>query len=223
MKTISIIAILLLKNCSLLRIFQILETKKLFLKGKSLEFGASTNYRKNFSHFSNGESNFHYSNINNKENKNNRKIIKMDLRKKLKIKSNKYNNILIYNVLEHVDDHSITFQEIKRILNKGGNLFGSTPFLYQVHGAPRDYFRFTKDFFMEKLKKNGFSKIKIKCLGFGPFVACFSIIHSYTKYLPLINHVILLICYLLDFILQMFIKTKLNEIYPIGIFFVARK
>ena len=73
------------------------------------------------------------------------------------------------------------------------------------------------------LKKNGFNKIKIKCLGFGPFVACFSIIHSYTKYLPLINHVILLICYLLDLILQLFIRTKLNEIYPIGIFFVAKK
>ena len=83
MNQISSIAILLLKNCSLLRIFQILETKKLFLKGKSLEFGASTNYKKNFSHFSNGENNFHYSNI---HNKNNRKIIKMDLRKKLKIK-----------------------------------------------------------------------------------------------------------------------------------------
>ena len=220
MKKIFIIAVLLLRNYSILRIFQIIEAKKLFLNGKSLEFGASIDYKKNFSYFSKGENNFHYSNIDNKKNK---KIIKMDLRKKLKIKSNKYNNILIYNVLEHVDDHSITFQEIKRILNKGGNLFGSTPFLYQVHGAPRDYFRFTKDFFMEKLKKNGFSKIKIKCLGFGPFVACFSIIHSYTKYLPLINHVILLICYLLDFILQIFIKTKLNEIYPIGIFFVARK
>ena len=220
MNKIFIITILLLKNYSLLRIFQIIETKELFLKGKSLEFGASNNNKKNFSFFSKGENNFHYSNIDNKKNK---KIIKMDLRKKLNIQSNKYNNVLIYNVLEHIDNHSNTFKEIKRIINRNGNLFGSTPFLYQVHGAPKDYFRFTKDFFIEKLKITGFKKIKIKCLGFGPFVACFSIIHSYTKYLPLINHLILLMCYLLDFILQLFIRTKLNEIYPIGIFFSAKK
>ena len=220
MNKIFIITILLLKNYSLLRILQIIETKKLFLKGKSLEFGASINFKKNFSFFSKGENNFHYSNIDNKRNKN---IIKMDLRKKLNIQSNKYDNVLIYNVLEHIDNHSNTFKEIKRIIKKNGNLFGSTPFLYQVHGAPKDYFRFTKDFFAERLKTTGFKKIKIKCLGFGPFVACFSIIHSYTKYLPLINHLILIICYLLDFILQLFIRTKLNEIYPIGIFFSTKK
>ena len=220
MNKIFIITILLLKNYSLLRIFQIIETKKLFLKGNSLEFGASIYYKKNFSYFSKGENNFHYSNIDNNKNK---KIIKMDLRKKLIIPSNKYNNVLIYNVLEHIDNHSNTFKEIKRIMNKNGNLFGSTPFLYQVHGAPKDYFRFTKDFFMEKLKSTGFKKVKIKCLGFGPFVACFSIIYPYTKYLLLINHLILLMCYLLDFILQLFVKTKLSEIYPIGIFFSAKK
>ena len=220
MKKIFIIAILLLRNYSILRIFQIIETKELFLKGKSLEFGASINYKKNFSHFSKGENNFHYSNINNKKSK---KIIKMDLTKKLKIKSNTYNNVLIFNVLEHINNHEIAFIEMKRILSNNGNLIGSTPFLYQVHGAPKDYFRFTKDFFFEKLKKNNFSKVEIKCLGFGPFVACFSLIQSYTKYLPLVNHVIISACYLLDFVLQLFIKTKLNEIYPIGIFFKAKK
>ena len=221
MKKILLITKYLLKNYSLLRILQIIETEKLILKGKSLEFGASENLKKNFSFFAKGSDNFHYTNI--IVNKKNKKFFKMDLRKKLKIKTNSYDNILIYNVLEHIDNHSITFKEIKRILDKNGNLFGSTPFLYQVHGAPKDYFRFTADFFGEKLQKEGFNKIKIKCLGFGPFVACFSIIQAYTKYLPLANHVILSMCYLLDFVLQLFIKTKLNEIYSIGIFFTAKK
>ena len=220
MKKILLIATLLFKNYSLLRILQIIETKKLFLKGDSLEFGASVNYKKNFSYFVGGDSKFYYSNIDNKKNIS---FIKIDLRKNFKVKSNLYENILIYNVVEHLDNYSNTFSEINRILKKNGNLFGSTPFLYQVHGAPKDYFRFTKDFFLEKLKKTGFKKIKIKCMGFGPFVACFSIIQTYTKYLPLLNHVILLLCYSLDLILQLFIKTKLNEIYPIGIFFVGKK
>ena len=220
MNTIVTIATLLLKNFSLLRIFQMIETKKLSLKGKCLEFGAFTNNKKNFSYYTKNKNIFHLSNIDNKKNK---KIIKLDLRKKLNIKSNSYDNIFIYNVLEHIENHSITFNELKRILNKNGNLFGSTPFLYQVHGAPKDYFRFTEDFFKEKFEKSGLKNIKIKCLGYGPFVACFSILQPYTKYLPLINHTILLVCYLFDFILQIFIKTKLNKIYPIGIFFTAQK
>lgn len=220
MKQILTILILLIKNYSLLRILQIIETKKIIIKGKSLEFGASKNYKKNFSYFLKKKENFDYSNIDNKQDK---KIIYLDLRKKLKIKPNMYTNVLIYNVLEHIDDHSIMFREIKRILNKNGKLFGSTPFLYQVHGAPKDYYRFTKDFFLETLHKNGFKNINIKCMGYGPFVACFSIVQSYTKYLPLINPIIFLMCYLLDFMLQFFVKTKLNEIYPIGIYFYAKK
>jgi SAM-dependent methyltransferase len=220
MKKVLLIVTLLFKNYSLLRIFQIIETKKLLLKGESLEFGASVNYKKNFSYFVSGNSKFYYSNIDNKKNTG---FIKIDLRKNFKVKSNLYENILIYNVVEHLDNHSNTFSEINRILKKNGNLFGSTPFLYQVHGAPKDYFRFTKDFFLEKLKKSGFKKIRIKCMGFGPFVASFSLIQTYTKYLPLLNHIILLLCYFLDYILQLFIKTKLKEIYPIGIFFIGKK
>ncbi len=220
MKKLFKIIILLLKNYSPLRIYQIIECNNFILNGKSLEFGASVNFKKNFSNFFRGKSKFNYSNLNNFQSK---KIIPIDLTKKFKIKSNKYNNILVFNVFEHINDQTIAFKEINRILRKNGNFFASTPFLYQVHGAPQDYFRFTKNFFSEKLKKNGFRKIKIKCLGYGPFVACFSIIFSYIKYLPLITHIILLICYLIDFILQLFVKTKLNEIYPIGIFFVAKK
>ena len=220
MKKIFKIFLLLFKNYSPLRIYQIIETQKQILKGLSLEFGASENISKNFSNFTNGSSKFDYSNLRNFGNK---KIIPLDLRKKLKVKSNKYNNILIFNVFEHINDHSVSLKEIKRIMKKNGTLIGSTPFLYQVHGAPKDYFRFTKDFFLEKLKENGFKNIKVECMGYGPFVACFSIIYSYIKYLPLINHIVLFICYLLDFTLQLFIRTKLNEIYPIGIFFVAKK
>ena len=115
MKKVLLIVTLLFKNYSLLRIFQIIETKKLLLKGESLEFGASVNYKKNFSYFVGGNSKFYYSNIDNKKNTG---FIKIDLRKNFKVKSNLYENILIYNVVEHLDNHSNTFSEINRILKK---------------------------------------------------------------------------------------------------------
>jgi len=119
-------------------------------------------------------------------------------------------------------DTKNTFSEIKKIVKKNGNLIGSTPFIYQVHGAPNDYFRFTKDFFYENLKRD-FKKIYIKQLGHGPFTASFSLINPYLKFLPIFRELILILAYILDSLIQIFVKTKLNEIYPIGFFFIIKK
>ena len=54
--------LLILKN-SLLRTFQILECLNLSLKGKSIEFGAVKDKKKNFSNFLRKKQFFHYSNI----------------------------------------------------------------------------------------------------------------------------------------------------------------
>ena len=209
-----------LKRHSLLRILQIKECLNIYLKGKSIEFGAVKNRDKIFSNFFDGKSKFRYSNIKKSKNSN---IIPLDLTKKLKVKSNKFDNVLLFNVLEHLNDHNKTFSEIFRILKKNGLLIGSTPFLYQVHGVPNDYFRFTKNFFEEKLKKNKFKEIKIKNLGFGPSVASYSLLHSYLKYLPIFSDLLLLIAFIFDSIIQIFVKTQLKEIYPIGIMFIAKK
>ena len=209
-----------LKRHSLLRILQIKECLNIYLKGISIEFGAVKNRDKTFSNFFDGKSKFRFSNIKKFKNSN---IIPLDLTKKLKIKSSKFDNVLLFNVLEHLNDHNKTFSEIFRILKKNGLLIGSTPFLYQVHGGPNDYFRFTKNFFEEKLKKNKFKEIKVKNLGFGPSVASYSLLHSYLKYLPIFSDLLLLIAFIFDSIIQIFVKTQLKEIYPIGIMFIAKK
>jgi len=185
-----------------------------------LEFGAIDNKNKTFSNFFKGQNKFDYTNIvSNKQ----MKIFYSDLTRKLKIRDSKYNNILIFNVLEHLPDYKMAFSETYRILKKSGYLIGSTPFLYQVHSAPNDYFRYTKDFLQLNLKNNKFKNIKVIPLGYGPFVASYSLIHPYIKYLPLFSQILLLISYLLDSFIQIFVKTKLKEIFPIGYFFIAKK
>ncbi len=207
------------KGYSLLRAYQIIECKNIYLKGKSIEFGAYKNQKKNFSNFFKGKSNFFYSNTYNHIGKN---YTKLDLTKKLKVKKNEFNNVIIFNVLEHLHDTNIAFNEINKILKNSGFLIGSTPFIYQVHGAPNDYFRFTKDFYYKKLSKK-FKKLKVESLGFGPFVSSFSLISPYLKFLPIIKEIILVISFFLDLIIQAFVKTKLKEIYPIGFFFIIQK
>ena len=211
---------LLITKSTLLRDLQINECTKIKVNGLSLEFGAIDRKNKTFSNFIRGQSKFEYSNI-----KPNKKlnIFYSDLTKKLKIKSNKYNNVLLFNVLEHLPEYRIALSQINRILKKKGKIIGSTPFIYQIHGAPKDYFRFTKEFFEFELKKQKFNNIKVQYLGNGPFTACYSLIYPYLRFLPIFSHLVLLICFMLDNILQIFIKTDLKEIFPIGIFFKAQK
>ena len=211
---------LLITKNTLLRDLQINECNKFKVNGLSLEFGAIDRENKTFSNFIRGQSKFEYSNI-----KPNKKlnIFYSDLTKKLKIKSNKYNNVLLFNVLEHLPEYRIALSQINRILKKKGKIIGSTPFIYQIHGAPKDYFRFTKEFFEFELKKQKFNNIKVQYLGNGPLTACYSLIYPYLRFLPIFSHLVLLICFMLDNILQIFIKTDLKEIFPIGIFFNAQK
>ena len=75
----------------------------------------------------------------------------------------------------------------------------------------------------ETLKKSKFKNIKIKNLGYGPFVASFSLLQAYLKYIPIFNQIILFLCFIFDTIIQLFVRTKLKEIYPIGLFFEAQK
>ena len=214
------IFIYLFKKYSPLRIFQIIEANKIYIKGKSLEFGAYKNQKRNFSTHLKGEKNFQYTNL--KKNKKNN-IQGANLNQKLKFKSNYYQNLVIFNVLEHLISPTKSLKELNRILKKGGLLIGSTPFLYQVHGAPNDYLRFTTDYLIYEFKKKNFKAIYVKELGYGPFLAAFSILFPYFKFLPIINHIIFLMCLIFDTFLQMFIKTKLRKIFPLGVFFIFKK
>jgi SAM-dependent methyltransferase len=211
---------LIFKKNTLLRVLQIYECFNIDLYGTSIEFGTIDNKDKIFSNFVKGKSKFHYSNkISNKK----LKVFCSDLTKKLSIPSKKYNNVLFFNILEHLPEYKLVFSEIYRIMKKGGFFIGSVPFIYQIHAAPNDYFRFSKQFFELNLKKYKFKQVKVKALGFGPFTASYSLLWAYLKFLPLLSQICLLLAYILDSFIQVFVKTDLKEIFPLGYFFIAKK
>ena len=208
------------KGYSLLRSYQLSECKNIKLRGYSIEFGAYKEKKKNFYNFFKGDAKFIFSNVHNKKDKD---YIKLDLTKKLQIKKNTFQNIILMNVLEHLPNLNNVFKEIDRILKIRGLLIGSTPFIYQVHGAPFDYQRFTRDFFYKTFSKKKYKSIIIKPLGFGPLVASYGLIQTYLRYFPILKELLLILCFFIDFIIQMFVKTKLEEIYPVGYFFIIKK
>ncbi len=207
---------LIFSNKSILRIFQIEIFKKLKINGDIIEFGASEKIDKNFCNKELKNCKITYSNINSS----NKEFLNIDLQKKLYLNI-KYDYIIIFNVLEHLFDPSLALKNLSSICKKKGKIIGSTPFLFRVHGAPKDYSRFTKDHLIELLKLNNFTDIEIIELGTGPFLACISLLRSYLKYLPIFYQLLVLMALVFDKIIKLFIRTDPKKIYPIGYIFLA--
>ena len=207
---------LIFSNKSILRIFQLEIFKKFKINGDIIEFGASDDIEKNFCNSKLKNCKISYSNINSS----NKEFVNIDLQKKILIEL-KYDYIIIFNVLEHLLDPNLALRNLSKICKKNGKIIGSTPFLFRVHGAPKDYSRFTKDHLIELLKSSNFKDIEIIELGTGPFLACISLLRSYLKYLPIFYQLLVLFALVFDKLIKLFIKTDPKKIYPIGYVFFA--
>ncbi len=92
-----------------------------------------------------GDETWNYSNIN----------FECDL-ENIPIKSNTYDAVLCYNILEHVPYPSKIIAEFYRILKKNGKLFIAVPQEWKLHQEPHNYFNFTKYGLNLVLKDAGF-------------------------------------------------------------------
>lgn len=54
-----------------------------------------------------------------------------------------FDTVLSTQVIEHANDLEFTLGQMSSVLRTGGIIILSFPFLYNVHGAPHDYRRFT--------------------------------------------------------------------------------
>ncbi len=64
-------------------------------------------------------------------------------------------------VLEHCPDPQRVLDENYRVLNEGGILFFTVPFLWNLHEVPYDEFRYTPFSLERMLKKAGFDEVNI--------------------------------------------------------------
>lgn len=208
---------LIISNNSILRNLQIDEFKNFKLSGDCIEFGSNKKLSRNFLKKDTKNYNSVFSNMFKYKD-----FVKINIEKKI-IHKKKYDFVIIFNVLEHISNLDYSIKNLYSLLKKNGKIIGSTPFLYRVHGAPKDYNRFTKQYLQKILKENNFKNIKIKELGIGPFLACISLLRGYIKYIPLVSHLLVITAILIDKLLCFVSKKMLNEIYPIGYIFSAKK
>jgi SAM-dependent methyltransferase len=149
-------------------------------------------------------------------------FLKIDFNETFPIKKNSFDNVLIMNVIEHLESYENCIFEIVRILKKNGGLYGVVPFLFPVHMVPDDFHRPTESMIKKVLSDAGFDSIEIKPLGFGRWTAAANLCGPHIKF-KLFTLIIYLIAILLDkFDSNKKKYTKGKFTYPIGYFFHAK-
>ena len=103
--------------------------------------------------------------------------------RKIKLKSNFADLIIIPNLMHHINDVDILLHQAKRILKKGGKIYIFEPMVRELHQIPEDYFRITPYGFKFLLKKKKFKNFKINFDG-GPFTAIIYCWDQSLQYLP---------------------------------------
>ena len=205
---------------SICRSFQEIECEKFLLESKSLEIGNSDLNKKSFFNFFKKNNNLKtfFCDTYNFRNKD---YFKFDLEKKNSI-NKKFKNILIFNVLEHVYDVDNAVYELKKILKNKGKIYISTPFLYQYHEAPKDYSRYTLDYFQKLSKKHGLKIHYQSSLGTGPFLASYCMLHGLLKKLYPLNVIFVIFSIFVDRFIKIF-SGKLEKNYSISFFIILKK
>jgi SAM-dependent methyltransferase len=82
-----------------------------------------------------------------------------DLNEALPIDAEVADTVISLSVMEHLREPQLFLNEANRILKPGGVMILQVPFMWRVHEAPYDYFRYTRYGLQYMFEKAGFNEI----------------------------------------------------------------
>ena len=85
-----------------------------------------------------------------------------NLNQKIKLDDKSADTIISLSVMEHLCEPQIFLNECYRILKDDGTFILGVPWMWQIHEAPHDYFRYTPYGLKYMFEKAGFKDIKIE-------------------------------------------------------------
>jgi SAM-dependent methyltransferase len=89
--------------------------------------------------------------------------------------SNYFDNIVLFDVIEHLENPDKSIDEIFRVLKPGGFVMGTVPFNFPLHESPQDFRRYSVYGLDKYLMEHGFAKVqneKVLC-GYASLVQTF--------------------------------------------------
>lgn len=206
------------KTKSFLRIEQYKALSKLSIDGKILDVGGSK--KSGYHELIKGDHIFTTGNINLSYGAD----VEFDAMKRWPFPDNSFDAVLFINLLEHLSDYQTTISEGYRVLKPGGRVVGVVPFMFNVHGSPSDYFRYTNFALIDIFTKAEFSNITVKELGTGAFSVAYHIFIGFVRW-DWLASIFIPIFALGDHILSLIKKNnKMSAKYmPLGYYFEAKK
>lgn len=88
-----------------------------------------------------------------------------DLNAPLPLQSESFDTILVTDVLEHIYSPAQLWHEISRLLTPSGTLILGVPFLYRIHEAPYDYYRYTEFQLRKSCENSGLDPVYLEPYG----------------------------------------------------------
>ncbi len=146
-------------------------------------------------------------------------FFKVDLENEIDIQPNFFDNIILFNVLEHIENYKRLIQETKKILKPGGKLELFVPFMHSYHEDPIDVFRPTHFYLNKILSDEGFD-VDLVLIGVGPLTVISEILLKYLKFSVLKIPIFIMILFF-DKILSLISKDYKN--YYLGIHCSCKK
>jgi ubiquinone/menaquinone biosynthesis C-methylase UbiE len=112
----------------------------------------------------------------------------VDLTEKLPFPDNSFSTIILSDVLEHIPNPGQLWSEMYRILTPGGVAIINVPFLYWVHEAPHDYYRYTEYALEHFANNSNFNVVSLEPIGGLPEVLA-DFIAKKPGVIPVIGHI----------------------------------
>jgi len=211
------------KLTSLLRKCEYEEISKVVIDGKILDLGGDR--RSGYHELIGGKNSIETVNINEACSPD----YNFNLEEKFPLDAKSYEAVFCLNVLEHVFNFQNIINEGFRVLKPEGRFIGATPFIFNVHGSPDDYFRYTESALAKAFKLAGFKEVKIKELGYGLFSVLYQL--KFGLYRPnFFKLIVMNISIFLDKLLLHKLLSSLRpnhhltqKFLPLGYFFEAKK
>jgi len=139
---------------------------------------------------------------------------------KIPVDNNRFDMIILAEVIEHLLNPEDVLKECNRVLKKGGKIIVSIPFLNALHADPYDFQRWTDVKIENVFNKSGFKDISIKPMG-GKIAVIYDLLYFSTTHTNLRSRIFRKILQISSPIFK--ILDKPNRFATTGYFIEAKK